>query len=72
MQVNWHPWATNPLDFVAGHSRDDCELISRSGEAVRISQYGTDFVVTIGDWREITGSNVNTCYYLNLNEVRIA
>ena len=72
MQVNWHPRATNPLDFVAGHSRDGCELVSRDGGAVIISRSGGDFVVAIGDQREITGSNINTCYYLNVNEVRIA
>ena len=71
-EVNWSPRATNPLDFVTGWYETERELVSYSGKAVIISRYGTDFVVTIGDRREITGSNINTCYYLNLNEVRIA
>ena len=72
IEVNWHPWATNPLDFVVGHGKGDCELVTYNGEPVTISRTGGDFVVTIGGHREITGSNINTCYYLNVKEVRIA
>ena len=69
--TNWSPYATNPLDFVTGHSRSEAVLISRDGEPMTIAQSGTDFVVIIGDRREITGSNINTCYYLNINEVKV-
>ena len=71
VEVNWDPWATNPLDFVAGHDKDNCKLVAHNGEPVTISRSGGDFVVAIGDHREVTGSNINTCYYLNVNEVRI-
>ena len=70
-EVNWSPMATNPLDFVTGWYENERELISYSGEAVIISRSGTDFVVIIADRQEITGSNVNTSYYLNVNQVRI-
>ena len=70
-EVNWSPMATNPLDFVTGWYENERELISYGGEAVIISRSGTDFVVTIADRRETTGSNVSTCYYLNVNQVRI-
>jgi len=70
-EVSWSPLATNPLDFVTGWYENERELISYSSEAVIISRSGGDFVVTIGDRREITGSNVNTCYFLNVNQVRI-
>jgi hypothetical protein len=70
-QINWHPWATNPLDFVAGHKRCDEKLIAYNGKPVTISRSGGDFVVAIGDQTTITGSNVNTCYLLNINDVRI-
>ena len=70
-EVNWGPMATNPLDFVTGWYENERELISYSGETVIISRSGTDFVVAIGDQRETTGGNVNTCYYLNVNQVRI-
>ena len=71
VEVNWHPWATNPLDFVAEHERCDEELIAYNGEPVTISRSGGDFVVAIGDQRTVTGSNLNTCYLLNVNDVRI-
>jgi len=70
-EVNWSPMATNPLDFVTGWYENERELISYSGEAVVISRSGTDFVVITGDRREITGSNISTCYLLNVNQVRI-
>ena len=70
-EVNWGPMATNPLDFVTGWYEVERELISYSEETVIISRSGTDFVVTIGDRREITGGNINTCYFLNVNQVRI-
>ena len=70
-EVNWSPMATNPLDFVTGWYEAEHKLISYSGEVVIISRSGNDFVVTIGDRREITGGNTNTCYFLNVNQVRI-
>ena len=70
-EVNWSPMATNPLDFVTGWYENERELISCNEETVVISRSGNDFVVTIGTRREITGSNINTCYLLNVHQVRI-
>jgi len=68
--LNWHPAWANPLDYLFPYTKQS--LVSQNGESVIITQSGTDFVVTIGESREITGSNLNTCYYLNMHEVGLA
>jgi len=67
MVLEWHPARNNPLDYL--YWRTEHKLSTSSGQEVRISQSGTDFVVVIGSNREVTGNNINTCYYLNTHEV---
>lgn len=67
--LNWSPHRTNPIDFIA--SRAPHKIYTPDGKEVVISQSGIDFVVTIGDERIETGSNVNTCYVLNYREVGV-
>ena len=71
IEVNWHPWRTNPLNFVAGHEKESRELVAYNDEPVTISRSGGDFIVTVGDQRVVTGSNINTCYLLNQRGVGI-
>ena len=66
--INWHPAWANPLDFVTWEEEDRA-LVTPQGKPVNIIRDGNDFVVTIGDDREITGSNLATCYFLNLYQV---
>jgi hypothetical protein len=68
--VNWNPFATNPLDWL--HERKTQKLATPNGIEVTITKPGNDFIVTIGQNRTVTGSNVNTCYFLNYNEVGFA
>ena len=69
IEINWSPFATNPLDFVPGHEKNACRLVTPQGDTVIITQQGTDFVVTIGDQRIVTYGNINTCYLLNCRQV---
>jgi len=62
--INWSPYATNPLDYVGSDN-----LVDFYNEPVRITRDGMDFIVTIGDKRTVTGSNLNTCYFLNVHVV---
>lgn len=65
--INWNPYRNNPLDHIFGRSNK--QLITPDGSPVSITQDGLDFVVTIWHKRTVTGSNINTCYFLNTNEV---
>lgn len=69
IEVNWSPFATNPLDHIEGRTKH--KFISANGETVKILMPTVDFIVQIGDRRVTTGGNVNTCYFLNQNGVGI-
>lgn len=69
IQLNWHPYANNPIDFIPRNSKAGWQLITPSGESVKIELAHNDFIVTIDGKRETTGGNTETCYYLNQCEV---
>jgi hypothetical protein len=69
IEINWSPFATNPLDYVQGHVHGDCKLVTPDGQTVAITMEGSRFIVTIGDSRSETSGNLNTCYFLNAYQV---
>lgn len=70
IEVNWSPFATNPIDYIAG--RSNRRLITPAGKEVKIIQSGISFVVEIDGERTVTTNNTNTCYFLNQNQVGFA
>lgn len=64
IQLTWHPWRANPLDYVGKR------LVTRDGKCVELTRTVLDFVVTI-DGKEIsrTMDNGTTCYVLDMAEV---
>lgn len=64
----WHPLRANPLDHVGNK-----KLVDRNGRTVELTQAMngnfTVFVKAPGKYPVLTGSNINTCAYLNENGV---
>lgn len=70
IEVNWSPFATNPIDYIEG--RSSRKLTTPTGEEVKIIQSGISFVVEINGERTVTTNNANTCYFLNQHQVGFA
>lgn len=70
IEFNWHPRVYNPIDYVGVYpDYATHRLATPQKEKVIISREGGDFVVTVGEQRTVTGSNLNTCYFLNSRQV---
>ncbi|MEN6317867.1 MAG: hypothetical protein ABFD82_03785 [Syntrophaceae bacterium] len=63
-EINFSPFATNVLNCLGS---DD--LVTANGVKAKISQYGSDFIVTIGDTVYDGLSNIDASYVLNMNGV---
>ncbi len=71
--INWSPFTSNPLDYVTAHGEESTHgLVLPNGDPVIVGRSGNDFTVKIGVDNPVnTGSNLNTCYYLNVRQVGI-
>ena len=65
--INWHPFASNPLDYL-----DDAHLRTPDGSTVRIEKSNTFRIYVNGTLAHESDSNSAACAFLYREEVGIA
>ena len=65
--INWHPFASNPLDYL-----DNADLRTPDGSTVRIEKSNTFRIYINGTLAHESDSNSAACAFLYREEVGIA
>ncbi len=65
--INWHPFASNPLDYL-----DNAHLRTPDGSTVRIAKFVTFRIYVNGTLAHESDSNSAACAFLRREEVGIA